>query len=82
MLEVIDKSAVRHGKRWILTRKLADVLRVRSNGLHGGTRLLKTASSLQEWRDLLADLEPDVVYGEGGSRTAGLALQRPREEVV
>ena len=44
--------------------QIGDVLRVRTNGLHGGVRLLKKAPSSQEWRDLLADLEPDVIYGE------------------
>ena len=44
--------------------RLEGILRVRVNGLHSGVCLLKTASSSQKYRALLADLELDVMYGE------------------
>ena len=51
----------------------------RVNGLHDGIPLLRTAPSLQEQKTLLANLEPDVVYGEGAGHTADLTPHRPRE---
>ena len=66
-----------HGdRRWIPTRS---ILRVRANGLHGGARFIRAAPSSQKGRDLLVDLEPDVVYGVRPSRTVGLAFLQLRE---
>ena len=60
----------RHDRRWILAGATVS---------HGGARLLGTAPLSQEYRDLLVDLDPDGVYGEGAGHTVGLAPQRRRE---
>ena len=41
---------------------------VRTNGLHDGIRLIRTPPSLEGFSDLLADVESEVVYGNGCRR--------------
>ena len=61
---------------------LEGILRLRLNRLHDEIRLLRAALSSQNCRGVLVDLERDVVYGGGSSRTFPSPFVRKQDYVA